>query len=121
MKDRSSFPIPGQRLAALLLLIGMASIVAAWLGHRPALGESQPQLVSMAISVMPEYDKPSVFVSYRGELNQDVALPLSVRIRVPADVSVDPRPALKWGSASRSMTASTTSDEPTPGATRYRV
>ncbi|MBI2913829.1 MAG: zinc ribbon domain-containing protein [Chloroflexi bacterium] len=95
MKDRPSFLPLILKIAPLLLLIGLALSAAAWLGQSSTTAESQPQLVNMAISVMPEYDQPSVFVSYRGELNQDVATPFDVRIRVPADATIDHACSLK--------------------------
>jgi hypothetical protein len=42
----------------------------------------------MAVSVMPEYDQPRVLVSYRGEFNADVGLPLEASLRLPADAEI---------------------------------
>jgi hypothetical protein len=75
-----------RRLALLALA---ATLVAAGIGHRPASAESSPQFTNVAISVMPEYDQPRVLVSYRGELNADVSLPLQVRLRLPADATIE--------------------------------
>ncbi len=54
-----------------------------------AAAESEPQFTSMAISVMPEYDQPRVLVAYRGELNPEASLPMQIRLRLPADTTVE--------------------------------
>jgi hypothetical protein len=76
---------------ARLTLVGLAAALAvmAGIGDRRASAESPPQLTNMAVSVMPEYDQPRVLVSYRGELNADVTLPLQVGLRLPADATIE--------------------------------
>jgi hypothetical protein len=74
-------------LALLSLVLVLVAAAAGWQGR--AAAESSPQLTSMAISVMPEYDQPRVLVSYRGEFDADVALPLEARLRLPADASIE--------------------------------
>lgn len=77
-----------------VIFIVALAIIAALAGERTS-AEPEPRLVSMAVSVMPEYDKPSVFVSYRGDLNEDVATPLKVRVRIPAGATIDHACSLK--------------------------
>lgn len=74
-----------------LALVGLAVVLAAMsgIGCQQASAESSPQFTNMAVSVMPEYDQPRVLVSYRGELNTDVSLPLQVGLRLPADASIE--------------------------------
>jgi hypothetical protein len=67
----------------------VALAVVAGNGYQQASAESSPQLKNMAVSVMPEYDQPRVLVSYRGELNDDVSLPLEMGLRLPADASIE--------------------------------
>ncbi len=74
------------RLAILGLAVALA--VMAGIGHWRAGAESSPQFTNMAVSVMPEYDQPSVLVSYRGDLSPDVSLPLQIRLRLPGDAEV---------------------------------
>ncbi len=77
-------------LSRLALLTLAATLVfMAGMGHRRASAEGSPQFAGMAVSVMPEYDQPRVLVSYRGELNADVSLPLPVRLRLPADATIE--------------------------------
>jgi hypothetical protein len=72
-----------------LLALAAALAVMAGIGHWRAGAESPPQFTNMAVSVMPEYDQPRVLVSYRGDLNADVSLPLEVGLRLPADASIE--------------------------------
>lgn len=79
-----------QRFKSALPLV-LALTLLAWGGlqHGQAAAESPPRLTSMAISVMPEYDQPQVLVSYRGEFNSDISLPRQVRLRLPADATIE--------------------------------
>jgi len=72
-----------------LLALAATLVAVAGIGHGLARAESSPQFTNMAVSVMPEYDQPSVLVSYRGELNADVSLPLEARLRLPADATIE--------------------------------
>jgi hypothetical protein len=76
---------------ARLALLGLvaALVLVAGVGHGRASAESSPQLTSMAVAVMPEYDQPRVLVSYRGDLNADASLPLEMRLRLPADATIE--------------------------------
>ncbi len=76
-----------RRLALLGVVAAMAMV--AGIGYQGANAESSPQLKNMAVSVMPEYDQPRVLVSYRGEMNDDVSLPLEMQLRLPADASIE--------------------------------
>lgn len=76
-----------RRLA--LLSLALVLVAAAGVRQGRAAAATSPQLTSMAVSVMPEYDQPRVLVSYRGEFDADVALPLEARLRLPADASIE--------------------------------
>ena len=78
-----------------LLGFGLALLTLAGTSEGPAAAESAPRFTGIAISVMPEYDQPRVLVSYRGELNADVSLPLQVRIRLPGDATIEHACSLK--------------------------
>jgi hypothetical protein len=66
---------------AALLLCGPALAQ----GTAPDSGAA-PALSSLSIAIWPEYDRPEVLVIYWGEFAPDVALPVSVRWRIPAAV-----------------------------------
>lgn len=82
---------PGWSWLTRLALLGLAAALAvmAGIGHWRAGAESSPQFTNMAVSVMPEYDQPRVLVSYRGDLNADTSLPLQMRLRLPADATIE--------------------------------
>jgi len=84
----SRIPIPSWWGPLALAILAVALVATAGLGQGRAAAETTPSLTSMAVSVMPEYDQPRVLVSYRGELNADVALPLEVQLRMPADAEI---------------------------------
>ena len=71
-------------------VLGVALVLMAAMGisSGQAGSESSPRITRLAVSVMPEYDQPRVLVSYHGELNADVPLPLEVSLRIPADADV---------------------------------
>src|SRR4030042_1101938 len=71
-------------------VLGVALVLMAAIGIPPgqAGSESNPRITRLAVSVMPEYDQPRVLVSYHGELNADVPLPLEVSLRIPADADI---------------------------------
>jgi len=80
-----------RRHAKIAWGLGVAAVVAAAaaLASLPALAESNARFTRLAVAVMPEYDEPRVLVSYYGELNEDVSLPLEMRLRIPADAAVE--------------------------------
>lgn len=83
--------IPGRSWLTLLALLALAVslVVVAGIGQQRASAASSPQITTMAVSVMPEYDQPRVLVSYRGDLNADVSLPLEMGLRLPADATIE--------------------------------
>ncbi len=87
---------PIRRWITPFTFLSLALVAAMGLGGREAAGEGPPpQISTMAISVMPEYDQPRVLASYRAELNPDIALPQKVRLRVPGDTTVEHACSLK--------------------------
>ncbi len=42
----------------------------------------------MTVAVIPEYDQPRVLVTYRAEFAADVAMPLKMQLRLPADAQL---------------------------------
>ena len=74
--------------ALILLALALALLAVAAGGQGRAGAEGSPQLVDMSVSIMPEYDQQSVLVSYRGDLDPAVSLPLQTRLRVPADAEI---------------------------------
>lgn len=81
----------GRAPAKIAFLLGVAALIAAVAAFAspPALAESNARFTRLAVAVMPEYDEPRVLVSYYGELNEDVPLPLEMRLQIPADATVE--------------------------------
>lgn len=84
-------PVPNRGWLQSLALVVLAVALVAVAGMRQAraAAEGTPRFISMAVSVMPEYDQPRVLVSYRGEFDADVSLPLQASLRLPADASIE--------------------------------
>lgn len=83
--------VVNRRWSGVARVLGIAIALIATVGMssgRAAL-ESSPRITRLAVAVMPEYDQPRVLVSYYGELNADVSLPLAVSLRIPADAAVE--------------------------------
>jgi hypothetical protein len=76
----ASFVIP---VLALVLVLTVGT------GQGQAAAQSEPHFTHLSVSVMPEYDQQSVLVSYRGEFDPTVALPLDARVRLPADATIE--------------------------------
>lgn len=66
-------------LALALLLLPTQALAQA--GGAP---KGNPRLASLNIEVWPEYDRPAALVILRGALAEDVKLPATVTLRVPA-------------------------------------
>ena len=65
----------------ILILFGGLSV--------PALAQESPiQLSSWDVEVWPEYDQPSVLVIYSGTVDERTTFPVTMRIPVPAGVTV---------------------------------
>jgi len=72
----------------LLLIILLAAAV-------PAAAQTGLEVDTMRVDIWPEYDQPSVLVIYRFTLAQDVSLPASVSMRIPADAGEPYNVAMK--------------------------
>ena len=76
-----------------VLAIALASLAAPFLalpaaadeGREPDPVGNTPQFTAMSVAVVPEFDRPSVLVTYQGELTPGVTLPLKMQIHLPAD------------------------------------
>ncbi|MEO8133212.1 MAG: zinc ribbon domain-containing protein [Betaproteobacteria bacterium] len=66
-------------LALAMLLLSTQALAQA--GGAP---KGNPRLASLNIEVWPEYDRPAALVILRGALAEDVKLPATVTLRVPA-------------------------------------
>lgn len=72
-----------RRLTAVVLALVLLPAFAAG----PVLRggpERNPQLASLQIEIWPEYDRPAALVILRGALAENVPLPASVKLRIPA-------------------------------------
>jgi len=73
--------------ALVVLAVALATSVSA--GQARAAPSTAPQIKTMAVSVIPEYDQPRVLVSFQGEIDGiDEALPTELSIRLPADAEI---------------------------------
>ncbi|MDP2950493.1 MAG: hypothetical protein Q8P22_13280, partial [Chloroflexota bacterium] len=70
--------------ALVVLAVALATSVSA--GQARAAPSTTPQIKTMAVSVIPEYDQPRVLVSFQGEI--DGTLPMELSIRLPADAEI---------------------------------
>jgi hypothetical protein len=52
----------------------------------PVQAQQPPTLSTLEIALWPEYDRPDVLVIYRGQLAEGTSVPVSVELRLPADV-----------------------------------
>jgi hypothetical protein len=77
-----------ERRPAYLALPVLALILVV-AGQGQAAAQNTPHFTNLSVSVMPEYDQQSVLVSYRGEFDPTVALPLDARVRLPADATIE--------------------------------
>ena len=84
----------------LLILVGLAA---------PGLAQEPPHVhfQRFEVAIWPEYDQPSALVMYRGWLSQDVQLPITVSLPVPASVAA-PSAAAKRGPGTGLLIASHT-------------
>ncbi len=76
----ASFVIP---VLAFVLVLTVGT------GQGRAAAQSDPHFTHLSVSVMPEYDQQSVLVSYRGEFDPTVTLPLDALVRLPADATIE--------------------------------
>ena len=74
--------------ARLVLFIPLVLILFVGLSRRSLGQETGIQLASWDVEVWPEYDKPSVLVIYNGTLETGTAFPQTMRIPLPAGVTV---------------------------------
>ena len=70
------------------LLAALAIVMVALI---PAVAAAQeaPRFKRLTVSIWPEYDEPSVFVNYEGELAEGVALPATLNLALPLGVQVN--------------------------------
>jgi hypothetical protein len=69
--------------AVLAILFGLVSLVPA------VSAQENPRWKTLSVSIWPEYDQPSVFVNYEGELAENVALPATVNMVLPKGFQVN--------------------------------
>ena len=67
------------RPAALRLAFALLAFLPAL-----AFAQASPRVASLTIEIWPEYDRPDALVILRGVLADDVKLPASVSLRIPA-------------------------------------
>jgi hypothetical protein len=67
-------------LAAVVL-----AVLTLALGVWPASAQGDVRLKSLTVSLWPEYDQEGVLVIYRGVIADDVALPVTLRFRIPKE------------------------------------
>jgi hypothetical protein len=70
-------------------VLALILVLTVGTGEGRAAAQSDPHFTNLSVSVMPEYDQQSVLVSYRGEFNPTVSLPLDARVRLPADATIE--------------------------------
>jgi hypothetical protein len=69
--------------AVLALLVGLVSLVPA------VSAQENPRWKTLSVSIWPEYDQPSIFVNYEGELAETVALPATVNVALPQGFQIN--------------------------------
>jgi hypothetical protein len=68
----------------MLKKIAFFAILVACLIPFGSSAQTQPSLVSLAVDLWPEFDKPSMLVMYQFTLSPQVRLPAEIRLRIPA-------------------------------------
>jgi hypothetical protein len=76
----------GMRRAGIVLS-ALALVTIGLLAAAPLRAAAPDRLVSLSISLWPEYDRPGVLYIYRGELPAGTALPAQVTFRLPKQPS----------------------------------
>ena len=70
-------------------------LIAGMFWAQPAQAQSEVIIENMDIGIWPEYDRPDVLIIYRITLSPDVALPVQMNVRIPAEAGTPYNLAMK--------------------------
>ena len=73
-----------RRITELLLALASLLLPVLALAQSGVVPPNNPRLASLGIEIWPEYDRPAALVILRGAIADDVKLPASVTLRIPA-------------------------------------
>ncbi|GAB4571826.1 MAG: hypothetical protein Kow0077_09450 [Anaerolineae bacterium] len=70
----------------LFVIMAIAGLLLLYIPGFAASAQSDVRLASLRIGLWPEYDRPSLLIIYWGELAPDTQYPVTVNLRMPAEI-----------------------------------